>query len=78
MATIAVSAMQAKVALLRAGLLPQVEAWIDTQDEETKLIWETAGDFYRDSQLIARAAVALGLSSNQVDTLFNQAATIAA
>lgn len=71
-----ISAMQAKVMLSRAGLLPSVQAWIDNQDAETKLIWATASNFSRTSQLVLRAAQALNLSDQQVDQLFITAATI--
>jgi len=66
----AVSSMQAKVALLNAGLLNSVQTWVNTQDAATQLIWNSAVEFRRDSQLVARAATALNLSSDQVDQLF--------
>lgn len=72
----AVSAMQAKVALLRAGLLPTVEQWIAAADDEIKLVWNTATTFNRNSELIASAAQALGLKSETVDNLFIRASQI--
>lgn len=72
-----VSAMQAKVALSRAGLLTQVQTWINGQDAETQLIWNSAPTFSRNSTLLANAAAALGLTSAQVDALFATAAGIA-
>lgn len=71
-----VSSMQAKVALSRAGLLAQVQTWVNSQDAETQLIWNSAIVFQRNSQLIANAAAALGLSSATVDQLFVTAAAI--
>jgi hypothetical protein len=71
-----VSSMQAKVALSRAGLLTNVENWVNAQSAETQLIWNTATTFSRDSQLLNTAAGALGLSSAQVDQLFVTAASI--
>jgi hypothetical protein len=71
-----VGAMNAKVALLRAGLLPSVQAWVNTQSAEQQLIWNTATDFRRDSALIAAGAAALGLTSAQLDQLFITAATV--
>jgi hypothetical protein len=71
-----IGSMNAKVALLRAGLLPAVQAWVNTQSAEQQLIWNTATNFRRDSTLIADGAAALGLSSAQLDQLFITAATI--
>jgi hypothetical protein len=71
-----VSAMQAKVALLNAGLLSSVQTWINAQDATTQLVWNSATTFSRQSTLIAQAATALGLSSAQIDTLFVAAAAI--
>lgn len=65
-----VSAMQAKVALSRAGLLSMVETWISGRGGEEQLIWNTATVFNRNSELIANAALALRLSKDQVDSLF--------
>jgi len=73
---LAVNAMQAKVALSRAGLLSSVQAWVNSQDAETQLIWASAQSFNRSSTLIGNAAAALGLSSAQVDALFVSAAAI--
>ena len=72
-----VSAMQAKVALSRAGLLTGVQAWIAAQDAETQLIWNSTVVFNRTSPLLASAATALNLSSDQIDALFVTAAAIA-
>jgi hypothetical protein len=71
-----VSSMQAKVALSRAGLLQTVEAWVASESGETRLIWNSATVFSRESGLIASAAAALGLTSEQVDDLFRSAAII--
>lgn len=71
-----VSAMQAKVALSRAGVLAAAEAWVAGQGSEAQLIWNTATIFSRNSELIENAAAALGLSSEQVDALFVAAAKI--
>ncbi len=71
-----VSAMQAKVALSRAGLLSVVESWVESQGDEAKLIWSAATTFSRNSELITSASAALGLSSSQVDALFQAASGI--
>jgi hypothetical protein len=78
-----ISRMQAFVALSQAkamdqsaSLLLQVQTWVNTQDAATQLIWQNATDFNRQSQLIARVAAALGISSAQLDQLFATAASI--
>jgi hypothetical protein len=71
-----VSSMGAKVALERAGLLTAVQNWVNTQNAETQLIWNTAANFNRNSNLISNGAAALGLTSAQLDALFITAATI--
>lgn len=71
-----VSAMQAKVALSRAGLLPIVQTWVNGQDTETQLIWNSATIFNRNSTLIANASAALGLTPAQIDQLFITASAI--
>ena len=71
-----VTSMQAKVALLRAGMLDAVQAWINTQSAETQLVWNSTSTFARDSQLLTNAAADLGVTSAQIDDLFTTAATI--
>lgn len=72
-----VSALQAKVALSRAGLLPSVQTWVGTQSTEIQLMWNSATSYSRTSTLINSAAAALGISQSQLDQLFITAATIA-
>lgn len=71
-----VSRMQAMVALSRAGLLTAVQSWVAAQDSETQLIWNNAPDFSRGSTLLANAATALGMTSDQIDALFVAASAI--
>lgn len=71
-----ISAMQAKVALSRAGLLTPVQNWVASQNAETQLIWANASSFSRDSTMLNGAAAALGLTPAQVDALFVTAAEI--
>lgn len=72
----AVSSMQAKVALLNARLLDAVQSWVNTQDAATQLVWNSATEFKRDSQLVGKAAAALSLSSTQIDQLFIAASAV--
>jgi len=75
-----VSAFQARAALARAGLLAAAQAQVDAMaaDDERRLAWNHAQAFERSSPTIAAFATALGLSEQQVDNLFREAATITA
>lgn len=74
-----VSRFQARAALHAAGLLSSVEDAIATgADVFTQIAWADAAEFRRNSPTIAALAAALGLSEEQVDNLFRQAATITA
>ncbi len=68
---------QARLALLSAGLLDQVEGAIGALPEPARstarIEWEYAADMKRDHALIASLAVGLGLSEEQVDGLFRTA-----
>lgn len=73
-----VSRFQAKAALLSAGLLSQVETLIadPSTDIMTKLAWNEAIEFNRNSPTVLGLAKALGLTDEQVDALFVAAAQI--
>lgn len=75
-----VSMRQARLALLGAGLLPQVEAAFDQMDEPERsaviIEWEYATELRRDHPLVASLAAALGLTEQQVDDLFIAASQI--
>lgn len=73
-----VSRFQAKAALLQAGLLNQVETFINgpATDPLAKLAWAEAVEFYRQSPTILSMAAALSLTPQQLDELFTQAASI--
>lgn len=74
----AVTARQARLALLGAGKLAHIEqalgAMPGVQGEAARIEWEYATDIRRDSPLIAALAPALGLTEAQVDALFIAAA----
>jgi hypothetical protein len=74
--TLSVTPRQARLALLGAGLLPQVEAAVATASPETQITWEFAGVINRDDPLITNLAAALGLSPVQIDALFTTASTL--
>jgi hypothetical protein len=73
---VAVTPRQARLVLLQAGLLEQVEAAFDDMSHAAWIEWNYALEVRRDSPLIAALAPALGLTDEQVDALFMQAATM--
>lgn len=71
-----VSMRQARLALLGAGLLDEVEALIALQPAAVQIEWEYATDIWRNRDLVATLAPALGLSDAQIDDLFVAAKAI--
>ena len=73
-----VSALQARIALKRAGLLSKVQALMATlpEDSEARMHWEYAVTFQRNNPVLLEMAQALSLSSQQVDDLFALAKAI--
>jgi hypothetical protein len=71
-----VTPRQARLALLAAGLLPQVEAAVKAAGGATQITWEYATEIDRNSELINTLGTQLGLTAFAIDYLFNQAATL--
>lgn len=75
-----VSMAQARLALLGAGLLSAVDTAINAMPEPAKsaarISWEYRQTVRRESELTLSLASALGLTSQEVDELFIQAATL--
>ena len=71
-----VSPRQVRLLLLSQGLLSQVEAMIAQQDEATRITWQYAEEFRRDNPLLNGLAANLGLSNEQIDQFFIQAAAL--
>jgi hypothetical protein len=71
-----ISRHQAKIVLLRHGLLESAESFIDGASPEMKLAWAEAPEFSRDSPFLSSVANALGINSNQVDSLFLEAFSV--
>lgn len=71
-----VSPRQAKLALLSAGLLDQVEAAIESADRATQINWASASEFKRTDPVLLSIGTALNLTSEQIDDLFVTAAGI--
>jgi len=75
-----VTMRQARLALLQAGKLDDVDAAIaalpSPAKEAAQIEWEYATEVKRDSQLVTQLAPALGLADAALDALFTQAATL--
>lgn len=71
-----VTPRQARLALLNAGLLDQVEAAIAAGPRADQITWEFAVDVRRDYPMIANLGTALGFTDAQIDDLFRTAATL--
>ena len=67
-----VSALQARVALSRAGLLTAVEAFMASTaaTAETKIFWQYADPIDRNHVLVKAIGAQLGLTDAQIDALF--------
>lgn len=71
-----VSPAQARLALLAAGLLDDVEAAVAAGPRAMQIAWQNASVIERDSPTVAALAGALGLTDAQLDELFTTAAGI--
>ena len=68
-----VTMRQARLALLGAGLLDQIDAAVAAAGAAAKIEWEYAQEVRRDSPLIAQLAAGLNLDAATIDQLFEQA-----
>jgi len=75
-AAMKVSRLQARVALLQAGLLPQVEAAVAAADPIIQMAWANAIEFRRFSPTILALSAQIGLTDTQLDNLFRAAALV--
>lgn len=75
-ASMKVSRLQARVALLQAGLLPQVEAAVAAADPAVQMAWADAIEFRRFSPTILALSAQIGLTDTQLDDLFRAAALV--
>jgi hypothetical protein len=75
-----VTMRQARLALLGAGVLSQVEGAINAMPEPQKsaarITWEYSAEVQRHNGLVSQMAPSLGLTSAQIDELFTAAARI--
>jgi hypothetical protein len=67
---------QAKIALIRAGLMTGAEAAIAEAGPEAAIWWAEAPVFERGHPLINSIGTALGLTETQIDDLFMAAAAV--
>jgi hypothetical protein len=76
----AVTMRQARLALLGAGLLGQVEDALNSMPEPhksaAKITWEFSGEVQRYNGLVSQLGPALGLTEEQLDQLFIQASKL--
>lgn len=71
-----VTNVQARLAMLNAGLLDDATSAVTALGEAALIEWEHSAVIHRDSPLVAEAAAALGLTDEQVDALFVSAAAL--
>ena len=71
----AITPLQAKLQLLKLGLLDEVEALV-TGDRTSQLYWEYASVIERDNAVLLLMAEQLGLTSEQVDEMFIEASKL--
>lgn len=67
---------QAKLVLLAAGLLDDVDAAVAQADRATQIEWEYATEVNRTWHTLVTLQAALGLSDQQVDDLFIQGSSL--
>jgi hypothetical protein len=72
-----ITAFQGKVVLHRRGMIEAAEAIATAAGGETLFAWERAQEWRRDSPTITGLGAALGLSGEQIDDLFIEAAGVA-
>lgn len=71
-----VTMRQARLALLNAGLLDEVEAAIGQSARAVQIEWEYATVVDKGSPLVQTLAAELNFSIEQIDTLFQQATVL--
>ena len=70
-----ITPLQAKLQLLKLGLLDEVEALV-TGDRTAQLYWEYASIIERDNEILLMMAEQIGLTSEQVDEMFIEASKL--
>ncbi|MHC1549385.1 hypothetical protein [Phyllobacterium sp. K27] len=70
------SRRQFRLALIDAGLLEQVEAWVATQDVRTQAAYADSSTFLRTDEMLQQGFSGLGFTEEQVDEFFVGAASL--
>lgn len=71
-----VSMRQARLALLDAGLLDDVEALMSSMPRAAQIEWEFASEVQRNSQLVEAVKTSAHMDDEMIDSLFIKAATL--
>ena len=71
-----VTMRQARLALLRAGLLASVDAAVAARSDAARIEWEYAAIVDRNSPLVASLSAALAMTQAQLDSLFTEASKL--
>ena len=71
-----VSPRQARLALFAAGILDQVETAVKAAGGAVQISWDYATEINRHDPLIVSIGASLGLTEDQIDLIFTQAATL--
>jgi len=75
-----VTMRQARLALLQQGILHQVQLAIDSlpspQKEAAQIEWDYSSEVHRNKPFVQLLGAALGLSEEQLDSLFALASTL--
>jgi len=71
-----VSRLQAKIAMMQAGVLSAVEAAVAAADPAVQMAWADAIEFRRFSPTILALSAQLGMTDTQLDDLFRAAALV--
>ncbi len=65
-----VSARQFKLQLLASGLLDDVEAWINQQEQAVRIAYDNSGSFVRTEPMMQAGFTALGFTEEQINEFF--------
>lgn len=71
-----VTPLQARRALRKAGIKAEVDAYVETLDDDAQDAWEYALSVERNNPIVLGAGAALGMTEQQMDDLFILAATL--
>lgn len=71
-----VTSRQFKLALLAAGLIDQVEAWVEQQTRAVQIAFEYSGTFVRTEPMMQAGFASLGFTEQQINDFFIMAEQI--